>query len=98
MSFRSLPRDVMCQKAPSNSSLSGLDMQPRIPRCQENTEELHRIDRGCFHSEEVSSDFDTPCRVAIRPTRRRGLTPLVTRSGGLTPTLLAPSVLLLGAT
>ena len=77
MSFRSLPRDVMCQKAPSNSSLSGLDMPPRIPRRQENTQKLHRIDRGCFHSEEVLGRFDTPCRVAIRSTRSRGLTLLV---------------------
>ena len=30
LSFRSLPRDVMCQKAPSNSNLSGVDMPPRI--------------------------------------------------------------------
>src|SRR6476646_11233741 len=86
MSFRSLPRDEMCQKAPSNSSLSGLDMPPRIPRCQENTQKLHRIDRGCFHSEEVLGSFDTACRVATRSTRSRGLTLLLTLPPAAEPT------------
>src|SRR5205814_438394 len=64
MSFLSLPREVMCQKAPSNSSLNGLDMPPRIPRRQQTRQTPLNRPR-MFPFEEVGGHFDTQRGVAI---------------------------------
>src|SRR6476659_7992646 len=78
MSFRSLPREVMCQKAPSNSSLSGLDM----PRGSLGVKKTRR------NSTESTEDVSIPRRyraVSIQRVESRRLT----RGRGLTLLLLA---------